>query len=153
MIRQNFSLDNGWKVEVYYLVTSVNTDVVSDSLKGIGCEKEVIRDVESKLAEEKENTGFTYSNTDAGKSVMVIGAASSAKEFFNTLVHEMGHLTRHISKKVGADPYGEEEQYIIGEIAMKMFPVASRFMCEGCRKSVYDEVVAYQRFSDVFKFL
>ena len=33
-------------------------------------------------------------------------------------------------------PYGEEEQYLSGEIGQKMFPVAKRFLCEHCRKGM-----------------
>ena len=36
----------------------------------------------------------------------------------------------------GIDPYGEEFQYMSGDIAKRMFPVAKRFMCDCCRKKM-----------------
>ena len=46
------------------------------------------------------------------------------------------HLCRHISKAFGIDPYGEEAQYLSGEVGQKMFPIAKRVLCEHCRKGL-----------------
>ena len=61
---------------------------------------------------------------------------SSPGEFQNSWDHEKGHLCRHISKAFGIDPYGEEAQYLSGEVGQKMFPIAKRFLCEHCRKGL-----------------
>ena len=36
----------------------------------------------------------------------------------------------------GIDPYGEEAQYLSGYVGQKMFPVAKKFLCEHCRRSL-----------------
>lgn len=79
------------------------------------------------------NTGLTYSNPRYRESVMVIALTSSPEEFQNSFDHEKGHLVKHISQAFGIDPYGEEEQYLSGDIGQLMFPVAKQFLCEHCR--------------------
>lgn len=153
MIRQDFTLSNSWRVRVYCLVTAVDDGVILRDLEKIGCDEDTADEIRRNIVADKENFGFTYSNTEISEAIMVIGIASSAKEFFNTLIHEIGHLTRHISKCEGFDPYGEEEQYLQGEIAMEVYPIVSDFLCEDCRVRACSEVRGYQLFSDVFKFM
>ena len=47
----------------------------------------------------------------------------------------------HIAKEYGIDPQSEEYAYIVGDLGSKMFPYASKFMCDCCRKKVYHERV------------
>lgn len=82
------------------------------------------------------NTGITYSNIRNRQTVMVIALTSSPAEFQNSFDHEKGHLCRHISRAFGIDPYGEEAQYLSGYVGQKMFPVAKKFLCEHCRRSL-----------------
>ena len=42
----------------------------------------------------------------------------------------------HIGKALNIDIFGEEYQYLTGEIGLKMFKIAKRFMCEHCRKDL-----------------
>jgi hypothetical protein len=39
----------------------------------------------------------------------------------------------HIAETDGMDIFGEEFQYLTGEIGKQMFPVAKKFMCDHCR--------------------
>lgn len=135
MIRQEFRLSVvDWKVVVFYDADSLNEKEVRKELLRIGCKSSSMNKAMSNIRSNKMNSGFTYSNLDLRESVMVIGKTTSAAEFANTYNHEKGHLLRHISKAFDVDPYGEEEQYIDGEISGKMFGVAKRFMCDSCRK-------------------
>ncbi len=70
---------------------------------------------------------------------MVIAKTSSPEEFAHSYDHEKGHLAKHIALAYDIDPYGEEFQYMSGDIAKMMFPVARKFMCECCRKKLYRE--------------
>ena len=45
----------------------------------------------------------------------------------------------HICSAYGIDPFGEEYQYLTGEIGQKMFKIARRFLCEHCRNSLISE--------------
>ena len=62
----------------------------------------------------------------------MIGRASSVFEFQNTYDHEKGHVTMHIAKALGIDPFGEELQYLAGDIGRKTYPVARMYLCAGC---------------------
>lgn len=128
MIVQEFSLSCGWDVCVYYGVDMIDREEVCKSLKRIGCitPRRMTRGIG------KRNTGMTYSNNK--KTVMVIGVTDNAQQFANSYDHEKGHLLRHISQELGIEPWGEDEQYLSGEISQKMFPVAKRFLCDCCRE-------------------
>lgn len=137
MIVQDFYIGRyGWHVRVYYAVTTYWAGWIAGDLESIGCRGYDLERACRSLESGDLNTGITYSNNRMRETVMVIALTSSPEEFQNSFDHEKGHLCRHISKVFGIDPYGEEEQYLSGEIGQKMFPVAKRFLCEHCRKGM-----------------
>lgn len=137
MIRQKFDLPKyDWRVWVYYAVDDYYADEILDKLRRIGCHGRDFRRAQDNLYSGRLDTGLTYSNREAGASVMVIALTSSPDEFQNSFSHEKGHLERHIVQAYGIDPFGEEAQYLAGEIGQKMFPVARKFLCECCRKDL-----------------
>lgn len=84
--------------------------------------------------------GITYSNFKHKCSIVVIGLTTSAEEFQNTFDHEKGHLAMHISSALKIKPYGEEYQYLTGEIGQSMFKIAKRFLCDDCRQKLVIEI-------------
>lgn len=68
------------------------------------------------------------------------GWFTSAEEFQNTFDHEKGHLAMHISSALKIKPYGEEYQYLTGEIGQSMFKIAKRFLCDDCRQKLVIEI-------------
>jgi hypothetical protein len=60
------------------------------------------------LEEDEFNTGFTYTDEDKHVTFIIIGKTTSADEFFNTFIHEIGHAATHIAEYVGIPPYSEE---------------------------------------------
>lgn len=139
MIRQRFTLERyGWDVFVYYAVDSYYVDEIIDKMYSIGCEGKKLHTAYENMSFGRMNTGITYSNFRNRQTVMVIALTSSPDEFQNSFDHEKGHLCRHISKAFGIDPYGEEAQYLSGEVGQKMFPVARRFLCEHCRRGLFE---------------
>ena len=136
MLLQDFYLPRyRWHVRVYYAVTTYWAKSIEDDLWDIGCRGADFHKARVSLENEALDTGLTYSNGQ-GETVMVIGLTSSPAQFQNSLDHEKGHLCRHISQACGIDPFSEEEQYLNGEIGQKMFPVASKFLCEHCRREI-----------------
>ena len=125
MIRQNFFVECAdWKVTVFYEATHDDSDEIYKELTRVGI-----------LNSGNMNNGFTFTNQKTKESVIVIGTTTTANEFANTYSHEKGHLVRHISQTLGIAPYGEEEQYIHGELSSKMFKVGKRFLCDCCRNN------------------
>lgn len=135
MTRQAFELQIvNWRVVVFYDADGDDAGLIAKALRGAGCAEANMERAIAGIGSKTKNNGFTYSNLDNRTSVMVIGKTTSAEEFANTYNHEKGHLLRHISKTYDIDPYGEEEQYLAGEISSKMFAVAKRYMCDECRR-------------------
>lgn len=120
---------------VHYVIGNNEADKIVQELKDFGCRGKNLRQAEKNLKSGNLNMGLTYTNLDRRLTMVVIGRADSAEEFADTLTHEQGHVVAHISQALGLDPYGEEAQYLRGEITRKMFLIAKQFLCEHCRKA------------------
>ena len=135
MIRQLLDLyDWDWRVYVYYVVDECDVDEILHKMRTIGASEGELIKASLTLSADVLNCGITYSNIDSRRSVVVIGQADSAEEFASTYDHEKGHLAMHIAEALGLSIYGEEFQYLTGEIGRQMFRVAKQFMCECCRE-------------------
>lgn len=132
MIRQSFHLDRfDWKITVFYAVHGYYPDVILDELRRIGIRGKKFAKAEENLTSGEINSGLTYVNN--GEAVGVIGIASSAAQYMDSIVHEVMHLAKFIGKAEGLDPYGEEVCYMGGEIARKMWPKSKLLTSEcGC---------------------
>ena len=151
MIVQDFHIARyRWRVRAYYAVTTYRTDDILKDFSEAGCKGIQLKRAYNSLKRNALDTGITYSNFMRRETVMVISLTSSPAEFLNSWEHEKKHLARHIEQAYGIDPYSEEAAYLEGEIAQKMFPVASKFLCERCRSGLMkDECnhpsIAYSR--------
>lgn len=114
-------------------IKHVNTEL-------IGCSWSELVKAENLLRSNQYNIGITYSNFKHKCSIVVIGLTTSAEEFQNTFDHEKGHLAMHISSALKIKPYGEEYQYLTGEIGQSMFKIAKRFLCDDCRQKLVIEI-------------
>lgn len=74
------------------------------------------------------NSGFTHSDLKHKVSIVGIGKATSKKQFFNTVVHEIKHLQSHICKYYNIDEDSEDAAYLIGYIAMRIYKVILKFL-------------------------
>jgi len=133
MIKQEIYLDEeDWRVTVFYAVTHFEVGEIMRTLEAAGCRgKDLERSYEN-ITSGNLNTGLCFSGD--GESVMVISVTSSKPQFFNSLVHELHHLSTHIAKGVGYKLTGEEVCYLAGEIAQEMYAVAGKYLCECCGK-------------------
>ena len=145
MIVQDFHIGPyDWRVRVYYAVSTYWADAIAADLERAGCRGRQLERAWRNLSRGDLNTGLTFSNSRRRETVMVIALTSSPAEFQNSLDHEKGHLCRHIAQAFDLDPYGEEAQYLSGAVGsgavgQLMFPVARRFLCEHCRRKLYEE--------------
>ena len=135
MIRQDVYLEKwDWYVMIYYAVDTYYMDEILEELEMIGCT--YADEIEEDLTQHPYNNGLTYSNMRRRVSLVVIGLTETPEEFQNTYDHEKGHLAMHIAEEDRMDVFGEEFQYLAGEIGKQTFPIAKRFMCEHCRKDL-----------------
>ena len=81
MIHQEIILDkyDYWHIDVYYGVSHYDVDEIMMRLHQIGCDGRFAKQAYNNLSSSDLNNGFTYSNYDRRKSVMVVGIADSEK--------------------------------------------------------------------------
>ena len=141
MIRQSFHLDRfDWTITIFYAVHGYYVEDIMDELKRIGIRGKKLAKAEENLTAGEVNSGLTYVNN--GEAVCVIGIASSAAQYMDSIVHEVMHLAKFIGKAEGLDPYGEEVCYIGGEIGRKMWPKSRLLTSEcGCYTKRIDKVL------------
>lgn len=132
MIRQSIELENyDWRISVYYAVHGYYVDEIMERLADVGMKGRKLRRAYRNLSSGKLNTGLTYAKD--GEAVCVIGKASSAAQYADSLQHEVMHLAKFIGKAERLSPYSEEVCYIGGEIARKMWPKSKLLTSEcGC---------------------
>ena len=115
MITQYIQLgDKDWGVLVYYNVGEEDLASVIDSLESLDCTEEDIHAATVTLR--KENTGFTYTNTDYKMTFVCIGHSTNVGQFVDTVVHEAKHVQSHICQYYGVEETSETAAYLIGHL-------------------------------------
>ena len=135
MVRQGFHIgERDWWVMCYYDIRNPKDfDEVEEALLSVGKE---MGDVEKDLFELSGwNAGMTLTDFDGHYSLVFIGKATSPEEMYDTIQHELKHLTEHIGEYYGLDPKGEKSAYLQGELGRQMFPAAAIVICPNCRHS------------------
>lgn len=137
MIVQDIYLeDYDWSIRVYYALHEYFISNILIDLLDIDCDEESFFRIKRLMETGKDNVGFTYTNTEMRASLMLIGKTDSSEEFQDTFDHEKGHLVMHISSALNIDPYGEDYQYLAGEVGKRMFKVAKNFLCDHCKQYI-----------------
>lgn len=137
MIKQGFHIGNrDWWVMVYYDVEPHNLTEIEGVLLASGCTREQAEDAIGNL--QHPNTGFTLTDYQGKNSVIIISHATSSEQMFDTIVHEIKHLTEHISNYYDLDPKEELAAYLQGEVGRNMWCAAALILCPhcGCKKIV-----------------
>ena len=122
-----------YHIKFFLAVTTYYTGDILDELKAIGCPKVNLETAYDNLSSGDLDIGLTYVNSKKREGIMVIAKASSGEQFANSLAHESGHLAAYIGRDLGFDPYGEEQAYLLGEIAQRLHRFTHRLSCEKCR--------------------
>lgn len=100
-----------------------------------GCEMDYASDGPNGLMYECGlNQGFTFSNAELERAVVVIGPTVSGAEFQNTLVHEIYHLAVAIGAHLGFDLRGEGPAYLSGGTMLELADIVCHLGCEHCRR-------------------
>lgn len=138
MIKQTIYIDSiGWLVHAYFHKTRYDVDEIMERLWDLQCNSEIAQKAFNNLISDSLNMGLCYSNYNTKESVLVVGKASSADEFFNSIVHELSHLQGHICDVIGLDPKGEEIAYYMGDLSRDIYPNISHLLCDCCRNKDY----------------
>lgn len=130
MIRQNLYIEKyDWYVYIYYAVDDYYIEEIMWMLYRIDCPYRFMQQAWDNMSANKLNQGLTYSNYKRRETVMVIGRASSAAEYENSIQHELRHLVDNMVEALNLKP-GEPPGYLAGETAMMMHPITKLLTCE-----------------------
>lgn len=139
MIKQTIYIEKiGWLIHAYFHKSRYDVDDIMEKLYDLGCDGNTARKAFENLMNDSLNMGLCYSNYRHRESVLVVGKASSAAEFFNSIVHEITHLQSHMCDVMRLDPKGEEIAYYMGDLSREIYPKISHLLCDCCRKH-YEE--------------
>ena len=129
MIKTGFHIgERDWWLMAYLDIQEVNLGEIHEVLTASGCRN--AGEACDVLAE--ENAGFTFSNLMEHVSVMAVSKATSPEEMFDTVVHELMHVSQHIAECYGLDPKEEMTAYLQGEVGRQLFPAVSMAVCPKC---------------------
>jgi hypothetical protein len=129
-----------WIVKAYVDTTSEDAKEILGELKSVGADVDVMRLAYTNLSSGKVNTGLTYASPWNRETVIVVSRASSAEEFFNSIVHEIAHAGVYTCEALGIDLKSEQAAYFQGGLARDLYPCIKEFLCECCRmKSSHGE--------------
>lgn len=109
-----------WCIETHLNVCPSDANEIAERLENMRCSRSIIEQAVERLTE-YENSGFTYSNPEYHKSIVVVGQCDSAKELVNTYNHEKNHVEMKICEEYGIDPYSEQAAYLSGELSKLLF--------------------------------
>lgn len=126
MIAQYIKLGEGWNVLVYYGVYEEDFLEVEDALKQLGCSRQDVRRSLKVLT--KENTGFTFSNSEYKMSIICIGPSSDVSQFVNTAIHEAKHVQSHVCAYYKIEEDSEDAAYLIGYLVQRMYKMFSKII-------------------------
>ena len=120
-----------WVVDFLFAVSEYDEEGVLSILYDMDAPYETMIRAE-KIMKSGKNKGFTFSNQDLRRAVVVIGPASSGKQFQNTVVHELHHLAVAIAQSLGIDLDGEDPAYLSGDAAMEIADIICTLGCRSC---------------------
>lgn len=132
MIRRRIEIAQ-WTCDVYISIDGYWIEAITRSFLDCGASDSVIRRIQENMERDDMDSGFTYSNPDIRRSVMVIGKTSSGPQFLNSFIHELRHLVDDIAKADGMEMSGEGVAYLSGDTAMTMADIVCRLSCDHCR--------------------
>lgn len=119
-----------WSIIAFFADDHDSDEEILEFMEIIDCSEEEIASIADIINPRNRDCGFTYSDYKDKNTIMYIGPTSAVEEFQNTFDHEKGHVAIHIASYYDIDPYGEEYQYLAGEIGQRLFDVAKLFICQ-----------------------
>lgn len=127
MIRQQFDVENYWKVIVYYNVDYNLFSSIAGELRSIDASEEMIWEIYNMMSEGKAKA-VTYSNLKKHVSIILFNKHSSLKDYINSIVHEAEHVKQAMLEAYHVEDKGESPAYTIGYLVMRMYEVYRKWL-------------------------
>ena len=121
-----------WRVYFIFAPDGYDDNVILDIMYDLDAPDYILVQAGRKMRRNKPNEGFTYTNSSMREAVVVIGHTTSGKEFLDTLVHEVKHLSVAIADSLGLDLKGEGPAYLAGDSARELADIICMLGCPTC---------------------
>ena len=126
-----------WQVYFIFATDGYDVNPILDIMYDLDAPDYTLVKAARKMQKSKPNEGFTFSNGEMKKALVVIGPTTSGKEFQDSLVHEIHHVAVAIAKSLGVDLEGETPAYLSGDSARELADVICELGCDRCRKEPF----------------
>lgn len=131
MVRRVLKIGH-WVVDFLFADRKYDINGVLSCLWDAYAPSDVLYNAEELMLSCKYNCGFTYTNPQKKRAVMLIGPTTSGDEFLNTISHEVRHLADGIAKSLGIELDSESPAYLTGDTVKELAEVICRFGCRNC---------------------
>lgn len=123
-----------WKVDFLFSTHSYDIDEVLMYLYDMDADSDVWQQAIDLMESSRMNCGFTFTNAEIKRALVVIGPTSSGKQFVNTLSHEVHHVAVAIASSIGYNLEGEKPAYLAGDTMMSLIETVCELGCQHCRE-------------------
>jgi len=138
MIQTGFHIgERDWWIMASLEVAEKDLAEIFNSLLACGCPN--VEAQKACMVLSRKNNGYTFTDLEGQYSLIFASETTSDEEMFDTITHELKHVTEHISGYFGVDPKSEEAAYLQGEISKKMFPAVALAVCPVCHNREEEE--------------
>ena len=124
MIERYIDVDGYWAVLFCYDSDRKDYDRMRAIMRTFGMSEYKI--IEAMEVLRKPNTGMTISNSGTTMSVMFVSPATSYKQYFDTIAHELDHVQDAILRHYGVAQGSEDAAWLQGYLARQFSPL----MCD-----------------------
>lgn len=128
MIRQQFSVEDYWKVIVWYDLDFNLLSYVHRDLSSIGFSRKGIKRIFDELGKHHVKA-VTCSNGECYASIVIFKKHTSKKDYINSIVHEAEHVKQAMLSAYRVEDRGEPPAYTLGYLVMRMYEVFKKFLC------------------------
>ena len=122
-----------WVVDFLFAVNGYDVDGCIACLRDAGAPRWAVDRAVDLMNGCSRDCGFTFSNPESHRAVVLIGPTSSGGEFLDTMVHEIHHLAVAIANELGIDLESETPAYLAGDTMREFADVVCRLGCRECR--------------------
>ena len=131
MIRRVLSIGR-WHIDVLIADDDYDIDDVLSRMYDIDASYHWMQRAYEIMKSGEMNKAFTYSNADRRRAIVVIGPTTSGREFQDSIVHELLHLSVHIVSAEGMDVESEDPAYLAGDSARDLADIICEMGCPNC---------------------
>ena len=119
MIKKIFSIDNKWKVIVYYNIDYNLFDYIANDIYDLGMNNKLVNRV-YKMMKSGRAKAVTISSPVKKCSIVAFNVAKSDYDLINSIAHEAVHIMEAMLNYYNVDIKGENPAYTIGHLVQIM---------------------------------